>query len=240
MHICCLCLIANNKTGFPLPQLCQISIKFEFYQRFQCPDWWAVRHTQSPAKHPPPHEPFHHPGVQDFSWNHFNGLGSADGQPQAKSAHVVLVPALLPGAQSKDLLQCSWHGAPATLRAPEKQILAEKNHFLAGRRSWPRSFQARAALRFRSHRNLQPEGINPGGDAVVQSRFGEDKPKIKQRFAASFYQTSSVWCVCKAPALVEWHMSFFPSSREGAQGKEVPVWQILTFPVKQWIAWLSY
>lgn len=102
----------------------------------------------------------------------------------------------------------------------------QKIDFFGGKRSWPRSFQAGAALEVRRHGDIQLEEINAGGSAVVQRGFGE-------RFAAFFYQTSSVWCVCKAPALVEWHMTVVHLAREGAQGKEVPVWKILTFPAKQ-------
>lgn len=71
-----------------------------------------------------------------------------------------------------------------------------------------------------SLRKLMQEGVQ------LFRGFGE-------RFAAFFYQTSSVWCVCKAPALVEWHMTVVLLSREGAQGKEVPMWKILTFPAEQ-------
>lgn len=102
----------------------------------------------------------------------------------------------------------------------QKNKSCQKIEFLAGIRSWPRSFQARAALQVGSHRDIQLEEISAGGGTLVQRRSGKDQTRIKLRFTASFSQTSSVWCVCKALALGEWHTTIVHLSREGAQGKK--------------------
>lgn len=227
-----------------MSQLCQTSRKFGFFQRFQCPNWWAVRHSQSPAKSSPPCEPFHHPGVQDFTLNHSHALSSAErlmnspkpnpstfSLPQPCS--ILLRAMIYWGAAGSGPQPCS-----EPQQGPGKQILAE-NLFPCRQKKLAQKIPSRSCSASQEPRRYPAWGNECRRGAAVHRRFGEGKTKIKQRFAASFYQTSSVWCVCKALALAEWHMSIFTLSREGAQGKELPVWQILTFPAKQWIAWVS-